>query len=563
LKLSAFLIFVLLSITYCFGQNSSKIDSLFDLSKECGDYEKYYSIQNELGNYYVEIGLYSKGLEIYFMLLKKAELQKDSASIALLYNNIATVYRETGKNDLVLKYASKAVDLSKYVPDFSHRADIHNTLANYYYENYIDSLAIVHFNISHDYRLKAGVKKDIAVSYKNLAGVNYEMGNKKLAIQYVHTSLTIRKEIDDRQGLISSYLCLGEIYYFEQILDSSLYYFNKCIFLVDSTTSPFIIKKIYDGISLVYSELGDFKNAYKYLKQLIEINDSIFNIENNRQITEFNEIYNTEKKERYLLYKSYELKQQKDKNLINIIIFSSVGVLLILLFIIIFLKIRHKQKSLLEKEKIIQDKLRFKAAIESEEKERIRIAKELHDGLGQLLSTAKLNLSGLDGSIDKEDEKLLTNSITILDDAVNEVRTISHNLMPTALINYDLIRAIDSLCEKINNSAQINIEFNHSVFNHSLNKETEITLYRIIQEIVNNMIKHSGTNKIDISLGSDNNSINLTIQDFGKGFDTDIIKEDKGIGWQNIFSRVSMLNGNIDIISKKEKGTKITVTFNF
>jgi signal transduction histidine kinase len=562
LKQFAFIIFVLFSLTYCVAQNPTKIDSLLDLSKECSDYEKYYSIQNELGNYYVEIGLYTKGLEIYFMLLKKAELQKDSASIALLYNNIATVYRETGKNDLVLKYASKAVDLSKYVPDLSHRADIHNTLANYYYENYIDSLAIIHFNISHEYRLKAGVKKDIAVSYKNLAGVNYETGNTKLAIQYVHTSLTIRKEIDDRQGLISSYLCLGEIYYFEQILDSSLYYFNECIFLVDSTTSPFIIKKIYDGISLVYSELGDFKNAYKYLKQLIEINDSIFNIENNKQITEFNEIYNTEKKERDLLFKNYELKQQKDKNLLNIIIFSAIGVLLILLFVLIFLKIRHKQKSLLEKEKIKQDKLRFKAAIESEEKERIRIAKELHDGLGQLLSTAKLNLSGLDGSIDKDDEKLLTNSITILDDAVNEVRSISHNLMPTALINYDLIRAIDSLCEKINNSAQINIEFNHSEFNHSLNKETEITLYRIIQEIVNNMIKHSGTNKIDILLVTNNNSINLTIQDFGKGFDTDIIKEDKGIGWQNIFSRVSMLNGNIDIISKKEKGTKITVTFN-
>jgi len=312
----------------------------------------------------------------------------------------------------------------------------------------------------------------------------------------------------------------------------------------------------------VYSELGDFKNAYKYLKQLIEINDSIFNIENNRQITEFNEIYNTEKKERDLLFKNYELKQQKDKNLINVIIFSTIGVFLILLFVLIFLKIRHKQKSLLEKEKMKQDKLRFKTAIESEEKERIRIAKDLHDGLGQLLSTAKLNLSGLDGSLENDDGKLLTNSITILDDAVNEVRTISHNLMPTALINYDLIRAIDSLCEKINNSAQINIEFNHPEFIHSFNKETEITLYRIVQEMVNNMIKHSGTNKIDILLGSNNNSINLTIQDFGKGFDTDIMKEDKGIGWQNIFSRVSMLNGNIDINSIKEKGTKIIVTFN-
>lgn len=547
---------------FCFTQKCTTIDSLLTLSKQYTNYEEFFSTQNELGNYYVETGQYEKGLEIYFMLLKATENKKDSASIALLYNNIATVYRETGKNDLVLKYASKAVELIKYVPNVSNRADIHNTLANYYYENYIDSLAIEHFNISHSYRLQAGVQKDIAVSWKNLGGINYELGNKELAIKYVHTSLRIREEIQDKQGIISTCLSLGEIYYYEEMTDSSLFYFNKGISLIDSLTSPFYIKNLYEGISHAYSQKSDFANAYKYLTQLIEIKDSIFSIENNKQITEFNTKYETKKKEKDLLLKTYELKQQKNKNLLNFIIFTVTGIILLLLFTVIFLRVRQKQKSQLEQEKIRQEKLRFKVALESEENERIRIAKELHDGLGQLLSSAKLNLSGLEGSVDKEDEKMLTNSITILDDAVNEVRSISHNLMPTALINYDLLRAIDSLCEKINNSAQINVIFNHSHFIHSFNKETEITIYRIVQEIVNNMIKHSGTDKIEISLSSQDKTIKLIVRDYGKGFDTKRIKVNDGIGWQNIFSRVSMLNGKIDIFSEIEKGTIITVVFN-
>ncbi len=224
-KLKLLIICTLIQLTslISFSQNNPRIDSLLNLTESQLGYTEYYKVRNEIGNYFVETGQYQKGLETYFKLLKSAEREQDFASVALLYNNIATVYRETGKKDLVYKYAFEAVGMIKYVKNDSHKADIHNTLANYYYENYIDSLALVHFNLSHEYRLKAGIIKDIAVSWKNLGGIMYEIGNTELAIEYVHTALSIRREINDKHGLISSFLCLGEIYYYEEMIDSALF----------------------------------------------------------------------------------------------------------------------------------------------------------------------------------------------------------------------------------------------------------------------------------------------------------------------------------------------------
>ena len=157
---------------------------------------------------------------------------------------------------------------------------------------------------------------------------------------------------------------------------------------------------------------------------------------------------------------------------------------------------------------------------------------------------------------------MLQNSLTIIDEAVNEVRNISHNLMPTALMNYGIIEAIAGLLVKINDSKQIEVNFNKQNFNITLNKETEITLFRIIQEVINNMLKHSKAKIIDIVLSDEESILNLIIKDNGVGFNTSEIENSKGIGWQNIYSRVSMLNGKIFVSSHIGKGTEVFITIN-
>ncbi|PKP22080.1 MAG: hypothetical protein CVU05_05420 [Bacteroidetes bacterium HGW-Bacteroidetes-21] len=558
---SVIFLFILFAFTSVKSQSEANIDSLSNISEKSVPYKTYFKIRNDIGNYYVINGQYEIALKVYFDILKIAEYKKDSSSIALLYNNIATIYRETGKNELILQYAKKAVDLCQYITDDSQKADVHNTLANYYYENYIDSLALKHFNISHQYRLLAGVKKEIAVSFKNLGAVCFETGQKQKGIQYVFNSLAIRKEINDKAGIISSYLGLGEMYNAIEKKDSAIFYLNLGLSMSDSTISPYIIRQYYDNMALIYASIHNFDSAYAYQVKLTAIKDSILNKENNGQMADLQTKYDTEKKEQALLLKSLEIAQEKDKNLFQLFLFTGIAILIIVISGFIIYRNQQKQKSALINETNRQEKLRFKAVIDSEEKERIRVAKELHDGLGQLLSSAKLNMSSLEDSIEKEDELLLKNSLHIIDEAVNEVRTISHNLMPTALMNYDIVKAISVLTGKINDSGTIQVDFDSTQFTLSLLKETEITLYRIVQEIVNNMIKHAQTQKIYIQLYNQKEEIMLLIKDYGKGFNLSEIKQSSGIGWQNLYSRVSMLNGEIIVDSQPEKGTTISVTF--
>jgi len=546
-----------------FAQHKSELDSLILRYKGSKNYSDSIHNQLEIGNWYIKTGQYKTALDYDLSILKKAEIQKDFSSISIVCNNIATIYRETGKDDLVLQYALKSVQLTKYVSDFNSIANSYNTLANYYYDNFIDSLAIKYGHISHEYRLKGGVKKDIALSFNNLGAMYFDIGKQKKGTEFVLKALQLRKEMNDKKGIANCYLRLGEMSFVKNEYQTSVDYFKTGLSMIDSTFSPYTIKQFYWGISDSYSKLDDYKSAFNYRVLMSKINDSIINIESNKQILELQTRYQTEKKEKDIKLKNLEIKQQKSRNYIQLLLFIGLGLTLIIVFVFISYRNRQRQKSTLLQESNRQEKLRFKVMIESEEKERIRIAKDLHDGLGQILSTAKLNLSGLEDSVEKEDQHLLNNSIRIIDEAVSEVRNISHNLMPTAIMNYDITTAISVLVEKINDSANIKVNFDKETFKLQMTKEMEISLYRIVQEVLNNMIKHSQTKQIDIVLSSENQEINLKIQDYGIGFDTAQIEQSNGIGWKNIYSRVSMLNGKIDLDSQIGKGTVIKIKFSF
>jgi signal transduction histidine kinase len=181
--------------------------------------------------------------------------------------------------------------------------------------------------------------------------------------------------------------------------------------------------------------------------------------------------------------------------------------------------------------------------------ERIRFARDLHDSIGQKLSVVKMYLS------DSGSEKVNN----FLDEAISEVRVISHNLIPEEL-NFGIKRALNELAEKINLANKIRVTLKVEPDNLKLSKEIELSVYRIIQEILNNMVKHAQASQIDIRLESKNNLLIISVNDNGQGFDTKIIERSSGIGWQNIYARTKVLNGIIDIKSEINKGTKIKIT---
>lgn len=217
------------------------------------------------------------------------------------------------------------------------------------------------------------------------------------------------------------------------------------------------------------------------------------------------------------------------------------------------------QRQALESEH--QKKL-LETTIQSQETERKRIASELHDGVGAILSAAKLNLHLLKATQDNhENAEAIAETNRIIDETIDTVRRISKDLLPSSLEKFGLIEAIKEFADKLSVDGAAQVHFNHEGGDFALSKTNELPIYRLVQEIVNNALKHAEAQNINIYVNN-NGGFQLIIQDDGQGFDVDQVRNDinKGVGLYNIENRVNMLGGSITLESAPAYGTKYSIT---
>ncbi|CAN5199538.1 hypothetical protein BH09BAC1_BH09BAC1_00320 [soil metagenome] len=219
---------------------------------------------------------------------------------------------------------------------------------------------------------------------------------------------------------------------------------------------------------------------------------------------------------------------------------------------------RNEREALLQQINV-QQRDSFRAVIEATEKERKRVAEDLHDGLGQLLSTAKLNLTAIELPQTTEEHNSIETSLSLLDEACQEVRHISHNMMPGTLIRLGLVSAVKEQARKINESGKVLVSIHVAGFEERMDETREIAMYRVIQELLNNSIRYSNATDIEIKLEQLADGYLFRIKDNGKGFDPKVLEQNKGIGWRNIRSRVDLLHGNIDLKTAPGKGTVLNI----
>lgn len=203
------------------------------------------------------------------------------------------------------------------------------------------------------------------------------------------------------------------------------------------------------------------------------------------------------------------------------------------------------------------------AVIKGEERERERFAKEMHDGLGPLLSTIKLYVNELDSiSIsDSERKDLIKHSNELIDEAVSSTRTISNNLMPTVIHSYGLIKAVQAFCDKVNKTNKLNISFETEYIEERLDSNLELIFFRVISELINNTIKHAKAKNVYILLTRQENRLILYFRDDGVGFVVDDIihSENRGMGLKNIISRIKSINGKYNFSSAPGKGFTLKI----
>jgi len=317
------------------------------------------------------------------------------------------------------------------------------------------------------------------------------------------------------------------------------------------------VNKIYFTLAKLYESSGKNDLALAMYKLYSATKDSLYTNELSQRFAELDTRYKTLEKEKIIQQQQFDIKR-KNYWIISIGVLLFLGILLGYSW---YRRYRLRQEKKIQTEIIKQQDISTRAVLQAEENERKRIAADLHDGVGQMMSVAKMNLSVFENDLPFKTEQqkfAYEKVIALVDESCREIRSISHQMMPNALLKSGLSSAIKEFIDKIDNTI-ININLHTEGLNERLDSNVETVCYRVIQECVNNVIKHSGANSLEISLIRDSDGISATIEDNGKGFDTKELAKFEGIGLKNIRSRIQYLKGTVDFDSAPGKGTLVAI----
>jgi signal transduction histidine kinase len=292
------------------------------------------------------------------------------------------------------------------------------------------------------------------------------------------------------------------------------------------------------------------------------LSDSLLSDETKKRIDYLNAKYQSAQRE------SQILQLQDEKKIQSIWIYASVGGVILLIIIMIFIYKNYRKKQLIDKQQIEQ--LRKEKQLEAtqavlvgETSERTRISRELHDGLGGLLSGTKLILNNMKGNVVLTESNVshFDHALLLLDTSITELRRVAYNMMPENLHHFGLKRAMEEFCNGLN-SAATSVRFSFFGADARFEQNSEVIIFRIAQELLNNALKHASASEINIQLVQEDARISLTVQDNGKGFDISGVDVNKSSGLRNIRSRVDSLGGQFSVDSQPGQGSEMTVEIN-
>lgn len=360
--------------------------------------------------------------------------------------------------------------------------------------------------------------------------------------------------------LFLQYICfnLGKVSLAEKRFDEAKKYLDEGLKIATEKNDKDALTTATSDLANYYFAVHDFPKAFAAESQVTKIYGNARSKEVMNSMTDSEIKYQTEKKEKMILEQQLQISTQR-----NWILGITGASLIILLGGLLFYTNRQaKQKAQFDAEKLKLQTEKTSAIVEAEEKERIRLAKELHDGVGPMLSLAKFQLETAISQTkfnSIEQESLFQNTNTMIDDAAREIRTVSHDLMPNALLMQGLVSAVRDFVNRLSLTGKVKVLLDVANLDERLPQLTETVLYRVLQELVGNIIKHSGATHVQIQLIRNENELTMMIEDDGKGFDTTKMADFKGIGLKNIISRVDFLNGKVNFDSSPKSGTTVIV----
>ncbi|MFN8335672.1 MAG: sensor histidine kinase [Cyclobacteriaceae bacterium] len=522
------------------------------------------SLNIKIGAAWFKLGNYEKSLAAQMRALKMYEELKTGIGVAQALNNVAAVFEMQKQYNKAREYYLKAVAIHNKSKDSVMAAQVLINIGNVHYrENHFDSAAWYWKKALR--KMPPGkVPQYESIAYNNLAEHLTVTGKYDSALLLINRAIALRKATGDYQGLTSSMSNLGRIYSLQKKYALAEKTYSAALDSAKAKNLKIEESKIRLNLYQLYEKTGDFRNALTNYVHYKAIEDSLSNERSRKNLDELLVTYETDKKEQQIAVQHAELASQRILLGRTYLIIGALTIIVGLLVIIFLLargRFRRKQQ-LAENEKQLAVREAFiDATIRSQENERKRFAQDLHDGMGQLISSLRLMVSQLDKNSSVEDKlSIADRSDKILNDMHTEIRSIAFNLMPQTLIQHGLLPALQEMTTRVNQTGKIVVTVSGYEIPERLHEVHEISLYRIIQEWINNVIKYAHATKIEVQLVGHEEEISITVEDNGNGFDTGTLENSNGNGWKNIKSRVNLVKGEVEVDSAPgHKGTSMII----
>jgi len=524
------------------------------------------------GNLYYNIGDYENALKDYFQAGKIFK-QLHHKLLATAYSNISNCFMSLSNHKKAIEYSQIAVGVAKNVGDKRLLATSMMNLATAYLntDNYTaaDSLLRVAWPIVEQLQNS----KSLHVYYYNKADIEaYYKKDTLKALDYYERSYKYGLQNEDvsQQGRALDLIINFQLDLKQKDAKANI---DKLYQLAEENGLDDNKASALDYYSKWYSSLGDYRKAYQYEKRFRTVSDSIQSNDIKEKASMMEVRFRVANKEQEINQLKATQKIQKlsirQKNTINYILIGSLLALLVI-SVLIYRNYKHRQKLQQAKINELETEKQLtatEAVLKGEEQERTRLAKDLHDGLGGMLSGIKFSLSTMKENLvmTPDNAHAFERSIDMLDSSIQEMRRVAHNMMPEILVKYGLDTALKEFCAEIDRSSVLHVNY-QSVGMHKANitQTTSVTIYRIIQELMNNAIKHANAKNVLVQVHQSEQErlLAVTVEDDGNGFDASLLKESDGMGWLNIQNRVEFLKGRIDVQSGPGKGTSVMIEIN-
>ncbi|MES2556917.1 MAG: sensor histidine kinase [Bacteroidota bacterium] len=564
---------------YAMAQEFDKSREYFtkslQLARQCGDLKGESRAFLNIGNIDYYKGHWKEAVSNYVESAAIKEQLNDREGIAMIHNNIATIYKEQKRYKKSLEYYLKTTRYYEQSGDSVLLAETWiNTAIVYIFMGEKDTAIHLLSKALHCIRHEK-LPETTLIAHTNLAFAYTEKGSYRQALHYLKIAEAAATQQHDLHTLTFIANLYGANWFYLKKYPKAIRYYTQSYEWGTELGLLNEQQKALFGLYETEQKTGNFQQALMWHERYAAVTDSLFNSENQQQLSELEEKYDTQQKAQKITRlsarnKAVSLQQKLTSNQLKLSVMSGALVLIGIVFLSVLFYQRSKQQRALlagaqqrhneQVNQLIneQEINLLETTLEAEQNERKKLAKDIHDNLGSYLATLKYQHEVVKpGAENPKLQQHYSTTAKLISDACAEVRMISHQMATGFDVQFSLIPSINELIQRIRSTSQFHLQWDHYPDELQLPREIAVSIYKVIQELLSNVLKHARAKSVEFHLHQNADEINILFEDNGIGFNQTSASD--GMGLQNMRERIGQVNGTFEINSQPSRGTTIVI----